>query len=118
MSQTLTPASHFAPLPSPEGMAFSPTNPPPHTPRHVFFNALKKAARNLVMVPVFPVIGYVLLDQPGISQYLMQHGIIPKAVLGEGFGHVGLCFSLHYVIHAVKTIGNATRQYWVATAAA
>ncbi len=66
--------------------------------------------RNLLMVPVFPMAGYLLLDRTGISHAMIQSGLIPKAVLGEGFGHVGLCFSLHYVIHAVQDIYYGLRR--------
>jgi hypothetical protein len=62
--------------------------------------------KHLLMAPVFPMAGYLLLDQTGISHFLVQAGWIPKIVLGEGFGHVGLCFSLHYVVNAVKAVSQ------------
>lgn len=60
--------------------------------------------KNLLLAPLFPMAGYLLLDQTGISQFFVQQGFIPSAVLGEGFGHVGLCFSFHYVLNALKLL--------------
>jgi hypothetical protein len=60
------------------------------------------AFRALLLVPLFPLLGYYLLDQTGISQALVHAGWIPKPILGEGFGHVGLCFSLHYILDGAK----------------
>src|SRR6476619_6771608 len=50
------------------------------------------AFKALALVPLFPLAGYCLLDQTGISHALVKAGYIPGAILGEGFGHVGLCF--------------------------
>ena len=65
-----------------------------------FMSALKA----FLMVPLFPVLGYCLLDQTGFSQTLVKTGFIPTAILGEGFGHVGLCFSLHYVLDGFRGV--------------
>jgi hypothetical protein len=62
------------------------------------------AAKFFLLVPLCPVIGYFLLDQTGFSGFLVRQGLIPHAILGEGFGHVGLCFSVHYVFNGVKAL--------------
>lgn len=64
--------------------------------------AFKNGLKYAVLVPVFPLMGYYLLDQTGVSSLLMTYGIIPQAILGEGFGHVGLCFAIHYVIKSLQ----------------
>lgn len=66
--------------------------------RSHFLSALKA----FLLVPLFPLAGYWLLDQTGISHALVKGGLIPSAILGEGFGHVGLCFSLHYILDGIK----------------
>lgn len=65
-----------------------------------FLSALKF----FLLVPLFPVAGYCLLDQTGVSQFLVGHGVIPQPILGEGFGHVGLCFSVHYVFSGLRSL--------------
>jgi hypothetical protein len=65
--------------------------------------------RNLVLIPVFPMFGYYGLDQSGISDFLVSNGLMIREVLGEGFGHVGLCFSLHYVVNAGRAFYKACR---------
>lgn len=71
------------------------------------------ALKYLLLVPLFPLLGYYLLDQSGFSQWLIQMGIVPQAILGEGFGHVGLCFSIHYLVSAAcavwKALGSIAR---------
>jgi hypothetical protein len=68
-----------------------------------FFSALKY----FLLVPLFPLLGYYLLDQTGVSQWLITVGVIPGQILGEGFGHVGLCFSIHYLFNGLREIGKA-----------
>ncbi|HEY9745045.1 MAG TPA: hypothetical protein V6C99_02380 [Oculatellaceae cyanobacterium] len=70
------------------------------------------AVKNLLLVPVFPLLGYVLMDQTGVSQALINCGLIPKAILGEGFGHVGLCFSIHYLAAALQCLWKGFRLSW------
>ncbi|HEY9687073.1 MAG TPA: hypothetical protein V6C52_08880 [Coleofasciculaceae cyanobacterium] len=65
--------------------------------------------RNLLLIPVFPVLGYYGLDQSGVSDFLVSHGLMIREILGEGFGHVGLCFSLHYVMNAAGALYKACR---------
>lgn len=60
------------------------------------------AFRAILLVPALPLMGYWLLDQTGFSQWLIATGIMPAAILGEGFGHVGLCFSIHYLFTALR----------------
>lgn len=62
------------------------------------------ALKFFLLVPLFPVAGYCLLDQTGVSQFLVEHGAIPHPILGEGFGHVGLCFSVHYVFSGLRSL--------------
>jgi hypothetical protein len=71
------------------------------------WTACRKGLLYALLVPVFPLLGYYLLDQTGISHFLMTRGIIPAGILGEGFGHVGLCFSIHYV-------GKSFQYFWKA----
>lgn len=66
-----------------------------------------EAGRNLVLVPIFPLCGSLLLDQTGVSASLVQSGLIPQSILGEGFGHVGLCFSIHYLAAALQCVWRA-----------
>jgi hypothetical protein len=68
---------------------------------------LKRGLRSLLMIPVFPLAGYLLMDQTGLSQWIVQVGLLPARMVGEGFGHVGLCFSVHYVINAVRFLRKA-----------
>jgi hypothetical protein len=65
-----------------------------------FLSALK----SFLLVPIFPLAGYWLLDQTGISHAVVKAGLMPSAILGEGFGHVGLCFSLHYILDGMKAL--------------
>jgi hypothetical protein len=65
------------------------------------------ALKFFLLVPLFPLLGYYLLDQTGFSQWLITAGVIPGQVLGEGFGHVGLCFSIHYLFNGLREIGKA-----------
>jgi hypothetical protein len=34
-----------------------------------------------------------------------------KAIVGEGFGHVGLCFSIHYAFYACRCFWKAGRLF-------
>jgi hypothetical protein len=68
-----------------------------------------QAAKNLLLIPIFPLCGYVLMDQTGISHALVQSGLVPRAILGEGFGHVGLCFSIHYLATAIQCLWKGFR---------
>lgn len=70
------------------------------------------ALKALLMVPLFPLLGYWLLDQTGISQAMVTSGLIPKAILGEGFGHVGLCMSIHYLIQGGQSLVRAITCYF------
>jgi hypothetical protein len=67
------------------------------------------AVKCFVLVPIFPMAGYYLLDQTGVSHWLMVQGIIPAGILGEGFGHVGLCFSIHYVFTGFRELFRGFR---------
>ena len=68
--------------------------------------------RALLMVPLFPLLGYWLLDQTGVSQSLVAAGVIPQPILGEGFGHVGLCMSIHYLIQGGQSLARAIMGYF------
>lgn len=65
------------------------------------------ACKHFLYVPLFPLAGHYMLDQSGLSQWLMAVGIIPAQILGEGFGHVGLCFSIHYLFTGCKALWKA-----------
>lgn len=67
------------------------------------------ALKSFLLVPLLPLLGYWLLDQTGVSQWLVEIGIIPAAILGEGFGHVGLCFSIHYLFNGILSGWKALR---------
>jgi hypothetical protein len=71
-----------------------------------FFMAALKC---FFLVPVFPMLGYYLLDQTGFSHWMIVQGLIPARILGEGFGHVGLCFSIHYVFTGFHEMFRAFR---------
>ena len=60
----------------------------------------KEGLKNMLMIPVLPVIGYYAGDATGFSDFIGSQGDALHRVLGEGFGHAGLCFSLHYVLSA------------------
>jgi hypothetical protein len=77
-------------------------------PRPVLVHFLS-ALKAFVLVPIFPLLGYYLLDQTGISKSLVGAGMIHPAILGEGFGHVGLCFSLHYVLDGFRGLIKGIR---------
>lgn len=66
--------------------------------------------KSVILIPVFPVLGYYGMDQTGVSAFMVQQGWMPHQVLGEGFGHVGLCFSLHYVVNAGRFLYKACRS--------
>lgn len=70
-------------------------------------DAAFSALKYFLLVPLFPLLGYYLLDQSGFSQWLIAVGVIPAEILGEGFGHVGLCFSIHYLFSGLREIGKA-----------
>ena len=70
---------------------------------------LLEALKCFVLVPIAPLVGFYLLDQTGFSHWLIVQGFIPKQILGEGFGHVGLCFSIHYVFTGVRELFRAVR---------
>ncbi|MEM0952097.1 MAG: hypothetical protein AAGI66_08160 [Cyanobacteria bacterium P01_H01_bin.74] len=55
-----------------------------------------------LLIPVIPFLAYFLLDKTGVSLWLVQNNIIPKVILGEGFGHVAFCFSIHYCIQSIQ----------------
>ena len=63
--------------------------------------------RYFLLVPVCPFLGYWLLDQTGFTQALIDWNIVPQAILGEGFGHVGLCFSIHYMASGLQALWKA-----------
>jgi hypothetical protein len=60
----------------------------------------KEGLKNVLYVPILPAIGYLGLDATGVSSAIAADSAALKAILGEGFGHAGLCFSLHFVIKA------------------
>lgn len=68
-----------------------------------FLSALK----SFLLVPLCPLLGYYLVDQTGISHAMVVQGLIPQEILGEGFGHVGLCFSIHYAFNGVQSLFKA-----------
>lgn len=68
---------------------------------------LMAALKCFILVPLFPMAGYYLLDQTGFSHWLVVQGLIPERILGEGFGHVGLCFSIHYVFTGFRELLRA-----------
>lgn len=65
-----------------------------------FLSALKFFS----LVPLFPLLGYYLIDQTGLSHAMVMQGLIPREILGEGFGHVGLCFSIHYAFSGIQSL--------------
>jgi hypothetical protein len=73
---------------------------------------LLTGCKALILVPIFPMLGYYLLDQSGLSHWMVVHGLIPDRILGEGFGHVGLCFSIHYVFKGLRQLFRAGKIFW------
>lgn len=73
----------------------------------------KIALKSFLYVPLFPLLGYYLMDQTGISQWMIATGIVPAQILGEGFGHVGLCFSIHYLFNGLKAVWKMLTLFWV-----
>ncbi len=73
----------------------------------------KIALKSFLFVPLFPLLGHYLIDQTGISQWLIATGIVPAQILGEGFGHVGLCFSIHYLFTGLKAVWKMLALFWV-----
>ncbi|MBY0404885.1 MAG: hypothetical protein K2X66_13375 [Cyanobacteria bacterium] len=77
--------------------------PLPKNRKHFFVKGLK----NLILVPVLPLSMYYGLDATGVTDFLGDKSEAMKRILGEGFGHAGLCFSLHYVFNAGKSFWQA-----------
>jgi hypothetical protein len=75
------------------------------TKREYFLKGLK----NIAMIPVFPLVGFLSLDYTGVTEFLANQSEALKQILGEGFGHVGLCFSVHYFINAGKSFWKALK---------
>ena len=73
---------------------------------------LVSAVKYFCLVPVFPLLGFYMLDQTGFSHWLVAQGLIPVEILGEGFGHVGLCFSIHYVFTGFRELFRAIRLFF------
>ncbi len=76
-----------------------------------FMSASRKAhfklsLKNILLIPVLPLIGYFCLDATGVTDMVIHHNPIMQRIMGEGFGHAGLCFSLHYVL-------QAGRHFWL-----
>jgi hypothetical protein len=72
----------------------------------------KIALKSFLYVPLFPLLGHYLMDQTGISQWMITVGIVPAQILGEGFGHVGLCFSIHYLFNGLKAVWKMLTLFW------
>ena len=68
---------------------------------------LRIAGKNLLMVPVAPMIGYLLFDATGVTAAIAGMNPVLHQILGEGFGHVGLCYSAHNVLTAGKAFFRA-----------
>ncbi len=76
----------------------------------------KLSLKNMLLIPVLPLVGYYGLDATGITELLVHHNPVLFRIMGEGFGHAGLCFSLHYVINACKhlwigIVGKVDQQH-------
>ena len=70
---------------------------------------LIKGLRNICLIPVLPLVMYLALDASGFSSFLASQSDMLKRMWGEGFGHAGLCFSLHFVLDASKSFWKAWR---------
>jgi hypothetical protein len=68
---------------------------------------LRQGLINAAKVPVLPILFYYSLDATGVTDALAANGEAWSRILGEGFGHAGLCFSIHYVINAAKSFSKA-----------
>ncbi len=67
------------------------------------------AAKNAILIPVLPLAGYWGLDATGVTETIASHSPMMERILGEGFGHAGLCFSLHFVLQAVRGVYYAIK---------
>ncbi len=65
--------------------------------------------KNFLMIPVVPLVGYFCLDQTGVTALMTQHSPMMHHIMGEGFGHIGACFSLHYVFKSFSHFGKAIK---------
>jgi len=63
---------------------------------------LVKALRYALLVPVLPLVGYFAFDATGLTSLMIGHNTMLTRIIGEGFGHAGMCFSLHYVFQSGK----------------
>lgn len=79
------------------------------TPKGYRKGQLMKALRNILLIPVLPFIGYFGLDATGVTESIAQKSPAMERILGEGFGHAGLCFSLHYVMGAGSHLWRAAK---------
>ncbi|MBY0449979.1 MAG: hypothetical protein K2X01_05075 [Cyanobacteria bacterium] len=71
--------------------------------------SLRYAAKNALLIPVLPLAGYWGLDATGVTETIASHSPMMERILGEGFGHAGLCFSLHFVLQAVQGVYYALK---------
>jgi hypothetical protein len=81
-----------------------------HRPKKRAFH-LTKALRYGLMVPVLPLAGYFLLDATGLTNLIIGHNTILARIIGEGFGHAGMCFSLHYVFQSGKHFWKSVQLF-------
>lgn len=74
------------------------------------WSLLKSALKNILLIPIPPAIGYLLFDKTGITAQISHlHSSLHNIIGHEGFGHVGLCFSVHYLVNAGRDIWNALK---------
>ena len=70
---------------------------------------LKEALKNVLLIPVCPAIGYFCIDATGLTYLITAHHPALIRIVGEGFGHAGLCYSLHFVFKACRHLWQAIK---------
>ncbi|MBX2860868.1 MAG: hypothetical protein KTR14_06520 [Vampirovibrio sp.] len=70
---------------------------------------LRLVVLNVLKFPLPPLIGYFLLDATGVTASIAQVNPVIFKIMGEGFGHAGLCFSIHYFVQAASHLVKVFR---------
>lgn len=61
----------------------------------------KTSLKNFLLIPLFPIIGYFAFDAPGITDRITERSAPMSRIMGEGVGHIGACFSAHYLVNSL-----------------
>lgn len=56
--------------------------------------------KNILLIPIPAIAGYLTLDATGLTDLAAGASPAVERILGEGFGHAGFCYGLHYAARA------------------